>query len=103
MRCVKVKSSNVWHETSLVYFGITYHLQSYGKHFLTFNIFTVIFYEGGIYSMSSKRTAAFIILYIGIIGMILFTYFYVQKYYSHEATHLRLDQSNSTAYHFFIS
>jgi len=41
--------------------------------------------------MSSKRTAAFIILYIGIIGMILFTYFYVQKYYSHEATHLRLD------------
>ncbi len=53
--------------------------------------------------MSSKRTAAFIILYIGIIGMILFTYFYVQKYYSHEATHLRLDQSNSTAYHFFIS
>ena len=99
----KGKSATVCHEMSLIHFGITYHLQSNGKHFLTFSIFTVIFYEGGIYSMSSRRTAAFIILYIGIIGMILFTYFYVQKYYSHEATHIRLDQSNSTAYHSFIS
>ncbi len=37
--------------------------------------------------MMSKRTIAFIVFYISIIFLILFTYFYVQKYYSHEVTH----------------
>ncbi len=48
--------------------------------------------------MISKRTAAFIIFYISIIVMILFTYFYVQKYYSHEATHSRSDTLYNTEY-----
>ena len=48
--------------------------------------------------MSSKRTAAFIVFYISIIIMILFTYFYIQKYFSHEATHHRLDQLNNAEY-----
>ena len=37
--------------------------------------------------MELQRIIAFIIFYLSIICMILFTYFYIQKYYSHEATH----------------
>ena len=37
--------------------------------------------------MMSKKTIAFIVFYISIIFLMLFTYFYVQKYYSHEVTH----------------
>lgn len=48
--------------------------------------------------MISRRTAAFIIFYISIIILILFTYFYVQKYYSHEATHRRSEQLNNAEY-----
>lgn len=42
--------------------------------------------------MTSRRTIAFIVFYISIIILTLFTYFYVQKYYSHEATQQRSER-----------
>ncbi len=42
--------------------------------------------------MISKRTIAFIVFYLSMIILILFTYFYVQKYYSYEATHQRSER-----------
>lgn len=37
--------------------------------------------------MTSKRKAAFILFYVCVILLMLFTYLYIQKYYSHEVTH----------------
>ena len=37
--------------------------------------------------MISKRTVAFILFYIAIIILMLFTFFYVQKYYRYEVKH----------------
>jgi len=42
--------------------------------------------------MVSRRTIAFIVFYLSMIILILFTYFYVQKYYSYEVTHQRSER-----------
>jgi len=42
--------------------------------------------------MKSKRTITFIVFYLSMIILILFTYFYLQKHYSYEATHKRSER-----------